>query len=53
MDPTRELLDQTLLRIGIAAYVTGALVLFGYFLLRKPLLRATGMPLAILGCAAH
>jgi cytochrome c-type biogenesis protein CcsB len=53
MDPTRELIDQTLLRIGIAAYITGALVLFGYFLLRKPLLRAIGMPLAIIGCAAQ
>ena len=53
MDPTRELLDQTLLKIGIAAYVTGALVLFAYFLSRRPVLRAIGMPLAIIGAAAQ
>jgi cytochrome c-type biogenesis protein CcsB len=53
MDPTRELLDQTLLKIGIAAYVTGALVLFGYFLSRRPILRAIGMPLAIAGAVAQ
>jgi cytochrome c-type biogenesis protein CcsB len=53
MDPTRELLDQTLLKIGIAAYVTGALVLFAYFLSRRPILRAIGMPLAIAGAVAQ
>jgi len=53
MDPTRELLDQTLLKIGIAAYVTGALVLFAYFLSRRPVLRAIGMPLAIIGAVAQ
>ncbi len=53
MDPTRQLIDQVLLEIGIAAYVTGALVLFGYFLTRRPLLRTIGMPLAILGAAAQ
>ena len=53
MDPTRQLLDQILLEVGIAAYVTGALVLFGYFLTRRPLLRAIGMPLAILGAASQ
>ena len=53
MDPTRELLDQTLLKIGIAAYVTGALVLFAYFLTRRPLLRTIGMPLAILGAVSQ
>jgi cytochrome c-type biogenesis protein CcsB len=53
MDPTRELIDQVLLKIGLASYITGALVLFGYFLMRKPVLRAIGMPLAILGCAAQ
>jgi cytochrome c-type biogenesis protein CcsB len=53
MDPTRVLIDQRLLEIGIGAYVTGALVMFAYFLLRTPLLRSIGMPLAILGCAAQ
>jgi cytochrome c-type biogenesis protein CcsB len=53
MDPTRQLLDQALLEIGIAAYVTGALVLFAYFLTRRPLLRSIGMPLAILGAVSQ
>jgi cytochrome c-type biogenesis protein CcsB len=53
MDPTRQAIDQTLLLIGIAAYVVSALVLFGYFLLRNPLLRTIGMPLAVIGCAAQ
>ena len=53
MDPTRQLIDQTLLVVGIAAYVTGALVLLGFFLTRRPALRTIGMPLAILGCAAQ
>jgi len=53
MDSTRELLDQTLLKIGIAAYVTGALVLFAYFLSRRPVLRAIGMPLAIIGAVSQ
>ncbi len=53
MDPFRQSLDQALLVIGIAAYVTGAFVLLGYFLLRKPILRSIGMPLAIVGCAAQ
>ena len=53
MDPTRELLDQTLLKLGLAAYVTAALVLFAYFLTRRPLLRTIGMPLAVAGCAAQ
>jgi len=53
MDPTRVLIDQRLLEIGIGAYVTGALVMFAYFLLRTPVLRSIGMPLAILGCAAQ
>ncbi len=49
MDPTRQLLDQVLLEIGIAAYVTGALVLLGFFLTRRPVLRTVGMPLAAVG----
>jgi cytochrome c-type biogenesis protein CcsB len=53
MDPTRVWIDQALLVTGIAAYVTGALVLLGYFLLRNPALRALGLPLAIVGCAAQ
>ena len=53
MDPTRQFLDQALLEIGIAAYVTGALVLLGFFLTRRPLLRTIGMPLAIAGCVAQ
>jgi cytochrome c-type biogenesis protein CcsB len=42
-----------LLVLGIAAYVTGAFALLGYFLFRKPLLRMVGLPLAVLGCAAQ
>ena len=53
MDPTRQVIDQTLLVVGIAAYVTGALVLLGFFLTRRPVLRTIGMPLAILGCASQ
>ena len=53
MDPTRQFLDQALLEVGIAAYVTGALVLLGFFLTRRPLLRTIGMPLAIVGCASQ
>lgn len=53
MDPTRQLIDQVLLEIGIAAYVTGALVLFGYFLTRRPVLRTLGIPLAALGAVAQ
>lgn len=53
MDPTRQLIDQILLEIGIAAYVTGALVLFAYFLTRRPVLRTLGMPLAAVGVVAQ
>ncbi len=53
MDPTRQMIDQALLVLGIAAYVTGALVLFGFFLTRKPVLRTIGLPLAIAGCTAQ
>src|SRR5579875_772924 len=53
MDPTRELIDQVLLKTAIAAYATGALVLFAYFLTRNGLYRKIGAPLAILGCAAQ
>src|SRR5579875_158143 len=53
MDPTRELIDQVLLKTAIAAYATGALVLFAYFLTRNALYRKIGAPLAILGCAAQ
>ncbi|GAC1573806.1 MAG: c-type cytochrome biogenesis protein CcsB [Candidatus Elarobacter sp.] len=53
MDYSRQALDQVLLVVGIAAYVTGALVLFGHFLFRNPMLRTIGMPLAIVGCASQ
>jgi cytochrome c-type biogenesis protein CcsB len=53
MDHNRQLLDQGLLIVGTAAYVMSALVLFGYFLTRRPLLRSIGMPFAIVGCAAQ
>ena len=53
MDPTREHLDQLLLQIGISAYVLAALALFAYFLMRRPLLRTIGIPLAALGCVAQ
>jgi cytochrome c-type biogenesis protein CcsB len=53
MDISRQFLDQTLLEIGIAAYITSALLLFGYFLMRWPILRTLGMPLALIGSAAQ
>src|SRR5579872_5319937 len=46
-------LDQILLSVALAAYVTGALVLIGYFLTRNELLRRVGAPLAIAGCVAQ
>lgn len=53
MDPIRQAIDQVLLVIGIAAYITGALVLLAYFLTRTPLLRTIGMPLALIGAVAQ
>ncbi len=53
MDPAKQALDQTLLIIGISAYVTGTLVLIGYFLSRSTLLKNIGMPLAAIGCIAQ
>jgi cytochrome c-type biogenesis protein CcsB len=53
MDPFRMHVDQALLVLGIAAYVTAALVLFAHFLLRNPALRAIGLPLAAVGCVAQ
>lgn len=46
-------LDQMLLVLAIASYVTGTLVLIAYFLTRSELLRKIGAPLAIVGCAAQ
>jgi cytochrome c-type biogenesis protein CcsB len=53
MDPTRQSIDQVLLVVGIAAYVTGALVMLAYFLLRNPILRTIGLPLAIVGAVSQ
>jgi cytochrome c-type biogenesis protein CcsB len=53
MDPTRQSIDQVLLVVGIAAYVTGAFVLLGYFLFRKPWLRTIGLPLAVIGAVSQ
>jgi cytochrome c-type biogenesis protein CcsB len=53
MDFTRQWLDQALLVVGIASYVTGAFVLLAFFLMRTPLLRTIGMPLAIVGCVSQ
>jgi cytochrome c-type biogenesis protein CcsB len=53
MDPFRQSVDQWLLVIGIAAYVTAALALFGYFLMRSPVLRTIGIPLAAIGAASQ
>src|ERR1700736_4389639 len=53
MDPTRQSIDQALLVLGISAYVMGAFVLLGCFLLRKPVLRTIGLPLAAVGCVAQ
>jgi cytochrome c-type biogenesis protein CcsB len=46
-------LDQALLAVAIAAYVTGALVMLAYFLTRSELMLRIGMPLAIVGCVAQ
>ena len=51
MNPT--LLDQSLLVVGIAAYVTGTLVLLAYFLTRSTVMKTIGIPLAIVGCVAQ
>ncbi|HEX3463574.1 MAG TPA: c-type cytochrome biogenesis protein CcsB [Candidatus Elarobacter sp.] len=53
MDPFRQSLDQVLLVVGIAAYVTGAFVLLGYFLMRRPVLRTIGIPLAAIGAVSQ
>ena len=53
MDPTKELLDQTLLKIAMAAYITGTLVFIWYFLARTPLMRKIGIALAIVGAIAQ
>jgi cytochrome c-type biogenesis protein CcsB len=53
MDPFRQTLDQGLLIVGIAAYVTGAFVLMAHFLLRNPILRTIGLPLAIVGAVSQ
>ncbi len=53
MDPLRQMMDQTLLVVGIAAYVTGAFVLLAHFLVRNPVLRTIGIPLAIVGAVSQ
>src|SRR5579885_776926 len=53
MDPFRQSIDQVLLVVGIAAYVTGAFALFGYFLMRTPILRTLGVPLAAIGALSQ
>jgi cytochrome c-type biogenesis protein CcsB len=53
MDPTKQLLDQVLLVTAISAYITGTLVLIGYFLSRSRLLQQIGAPLAMIGCVAQ
>ena len=53
MDPTKQLIDQTLLIIGLAAYIVGTLVLGGYFLTQRRVLRTIGIPLAAIGCVAQ
>ena len=53
MDPTKELLDQTLLKIAMAAYITGTLVFIWYFLARTPLMKKIGIALAIVGALAQ
>jgi cytochrome c-type biogenesis protein CcsB len=53
VDPTRQFIDTALLVLGIAADVTAALVLLGYFLTRMTILRTIGLPLATVGCVAQ
>ena len=53
MDPSKQALDQLLLVTGLSAYVTGTLVLIGYFLSRSKLLKQIGIPLAAIGCIAQ
>jgi cytochrome c-type biogenesis protein CcsB len=45
--------DQDLLITALAAYITGTIVLIGYFLSRNNLLRSIGIPLAAIGCVAQ
>jgi cytochrome c-type biogenesis protein CcsB len=53
VDPTKELLDQLLLKLSLAAYITGTLVFIGYFLSRSTLLLRIAVPLAAIGCFAQ
>jgi cytochrome c-type biogenesis protein CcsB len=46
-------IDQFLLAVAIAAYVTGALVMLAYFLSRSETMLKLGIPLAVAGCAAQ
>ena len=53
MDPNKQMLDQILLIVGLSAYITGTLVFIGYFLTRSNVMRAIGIPLAVIGCASQ
>lgn len=46
-------IDQDLLILALAAYITGTLVFIGYFLSRSALMRSIAIPLAAIGCAAQ
>jgi cytochrome c-type biogenesis protein CcsB len=48
MDPSKEILDQLLLKICIAAYITGTLVFIAYFLTRAKLMLRIAIPLAVI-----
>ena len=53
MDTSKQALDQVLLVIGISSYITGTLVLIGYFLTRAKLLKHVGAALAVVGCVSQ
>src|SRR5579875_3276403 len=46
-------IDELLLIVALAAYITGTIVFIGYFLSRSSLMRSIGIPLAAIGCAAQ
>src|SRR5471030_59296 len=53
MDPSKELLDQLLLKACLVAYITGTLVFIGYFLSRARILQRVAVTLAVIGCIAQ
>lgn len=53
LDPGAVALDTLLVKFGLAVYITGTLVLIGYFLLRSTLLKRAGIVLAVVACVTQ